>query len=124
MASSVIIDDLHFMRFAVTPDKADAPTVVDPDAVLPHPIALESLKMVAGRAAKFLQPTGRMQVQQLAASYPFDGAETRYMLIGKQPSRVRASERADQSPVYDTCGIPSRVMEALNLATGGQGDAD
>jgi hypothetical protein len=46
------------------------------------------------------------------------------MLIGKQPSRVRASERADQSPVYDTCGIPSRVMETLNLVTGGQGDAD
>lgn len=112
------------MRFAFTPDKADAPAVVDPDAVLACPVALESLKVVAGWAAKILQPPGGMQVQQLTAGHTFDGAETRYKLIGKEPSSVRASERADQAPVYDTRGIPSRVMDANEMTTKGQGDAD
>jgi hypothetical protein len=62
-----------------------------------------------------------MQVQQLTAGHPFDGAETRYKLIGKQPGSL---ERADQAPVYDTQGIPSRVMDANEMTTKGQGDAD
>jgi hypothetical protein len=121
MVSSVIIDDLHFMRFAFTPDKANAPTVVDPDAVLACPVALEGFQVVAGWAAKIFQPPGGMQVQQLTAGHPFDGAETRYKLIGKQPGSL---ERADQAPVYDTQGIPSRVMDANEMTTKGQGDAD
>lgn len=119
----MIIDDLYFMRFAFMPDKADAPAVVDPDAVPACTAAFESLKVVAGRAAKVLQPPGGMQVQQLAAGQ-FDGAETRYKLIGKQPSSVWASERADQTPAYDTYGIPSRVMADRKDGTIRQGDAD
>ncbi len=92
--------------------------------MLACPVAFESLKVVAGRAAKVLQPPGGMQIQQLAAGHPFDGAETRYKLIGKQPSSVWASERADQTPAYDTYGIPSRVMADRKMATIRQGDAD
>jgi hypothetical protein len=124
MVSSVIIDDLHIMHFAFTPDKANAPAVVYSDAVLACPVALESLKVVAGRATKVLQPPGGMQVQQLTAGHTFDGAETRHKLIGKEPSSVWAAERADQAPVYDTLSIPSRVMDANEMTTTGQGDVD
>lgn len=78
------------MRFALAPDEADAPTVVDPDAVLAYPVALESFEMVAGGTAKILQPPGRVQVQQLAAGHPFDRTEARHELIGEQSGRVRA----------------------------------
>jgi len=32
--SSMIVDDLDFVRIALGPNKADAPLLVDPDAVL------------------------------------------------------------------------------------------
>jgi hypothetical protein len=45
----MVIDDLDHLGAAFPPDKADAPLIVDPDAVLPSAIAFERLKPVAGR---------------------------------------------------------------------------
>jgi hypothetical protein len=65
-----------------------------------------------------------MQVEQFSARYPFDGAEARCELIGEQRGGVRASERADHPPVYDTRRIPSTVTEALEPASREDRDAD
>jgi len=39
----VVIDDFHVMSVTGLPRKADAPLVIDPDAVLAFAVALESL---------------------------------------------------------------------------------
>ena len=35
----MIVDDLHVIGIAVTSDEAEAPLIVDPDAVLPSPVS-------------------------------------------------------------------------------------
>jgi len=49
--SSVIIDDfdVHRARRSIRPLKTDAPLIIDADAVLPLPIALEGFEPVAGK---------------------------------------------------------------------------
>ena len=40
---SVIVDDLDLLRIAVAPDEANAVLVIDPNAVLASPFALQRL---------------------------------------------------------------------------------
>lgn len=44
----MVVDDLYPVRIAVLPDEADAPLVVDTNAVLPCPVALQRFKPVSG----------------------------------------------------------------------------
>jgi len=43
---SIIVDDLDVVGVAATPTEADAPLVIDSDAVLPFPILGQSLQPV------------------------------------------------------------------------------
>src|SRR4051812_39241212 len=45
----VIVDDLYVLRVAVLPDEADSVLIVDPDTVLPAPIARQRFQPVAGK---------------------------------------------------------------------------
>jgi hypothetical protein len=48
----VVVHHLDLLRVAVLPDEADPILVVDPDAVLPLPIAGKSLKVIARKRAE------------------------------------------------------------------------
>ncbi len=111
MVPSVIVDDFHFMRFAVTPDEADPPPAVNPDAVLARPIPFERLQVVAGRAAQIIQPPGRMQVKKLPARDSFDRAEARNRFVCEQSRRIRTSEGSDHRSGYDMKGIMSSITK-------------
>src|ERR1039458_7854213 len=52
----VVIHYLNVMRIAVTPGEADAPLVIDSNAIRPSAIALQQLELVSRRHAKILQP--------------------------------------------------------------------
>jgi hypothetical protein len=39
----MIIDDFHIVAMALTPDKTDSPLIIDPNRVLPFPIASQVL---------------------------------------------------------------------------------
>jgi hypothetical protein len=43
----VVIHDFNLMCAILSPNKADAPLVIDADAVLPFAVALQRLKLVA-----------------------------------------------------------------------------
>jgi len=45
----VIIHNLYFMRVAFSPSKANAPLVIDPDAVLSRPVARKGFQPVPRR---------------------------------------------------------------------------
>jgi hypothetical protein len=45
----VVVDDLDLHMAAIVPDKADAPLIVDPDAVLASSITARRLKSIPGR---------------------------------------------------------------------------
>ena len=57
----MVIDDLDQLSAAVSPDKAEAPLIVDADAVLPSAIALEGLQPVAWRRAQIEEGVGLLQ---------------------------------------------------------------
>jgi hypothetical protein len=45
----MVIHNLHLVRMATFPPEADAPLVVDSNAVLTSPLSLEGLQPVPGR---------------------------------------------------------------------------
>jgi len=56
----MVINDLDIPGVLVAPDKADAPLVVDADAVLPFPVAFQRFKAVAGRGTKIVENCRRI----------------------------------------------------------------
>lgn len=57
----VVVDDLDVEGIGGAPDEADAPLIVDPDAVLASTIALERLEAIAGRNARVSEGVGRIE---------------------------------------------------------------
>ena len=106
----MIIHYLNVMRLAVTPDEANSPPIVYPNAMLTSSVALERLKAVARRNAKLLQLPDGVKVQQLTPARALDGPKRRHGLVLEQRLRVAASKRSNQDPFYDGPGIPSNVM--------------
>jgi hypothetical protein len=106
----MLIYDLNVMRIALTPGKADAPSVVDSNAVRPRMIAFQQLQLVPGRHAKILQPQCPMQVQKLPPRRPFDGLESPNPTVLKKRRRVWALERTDQVSVYYVASVMSNVI--------------
>ena len=62
----MVIHDLDIVRIAVRPTKADAPLIVDPDAVLSRPIALEPLEPIPGWHPKVIERFSGIDNHQLA----------------------------------------------------------
>jgi hypothetical protein len=81
----VVIHDLNVMRIAVAPGEADAPLVIDPNAVGPRAVAFQQFKLVSGRHAKIPKPQCSIQIQKLPPRRPFDGL--------KSPNHVVLKER-------------------------------
>jgi hypothetical protein len=57
----VVVDDLDLMRVAVPPLETDPPLVVDPNAVLAHPLPRELLEPIPGWYSKVLQGVGGIE---------------------------------------------------------------
>jgi hypothetical protein len=108
----VVIHNLNVMRIAVTPREADAPLVIDSNAIRPRAVSLQQFKLIPGRHAKILQPPCLMQVQKLPPRRPLDGLKSPDHAVLKERSGVRAPERSDQVPVYDVSGIMSNVIDS------------
>lgn len=61
----MIVDDLDVVGVAVDPAEADAPLVVDADAVLAGPVAAELLEAIARRDAQVLEVHGTVDQAEL-----------------------------------------------------------
>jgi hypothetical protein len=63
--SSVVIDNFNVCWPCLCPYETDTPLIVDSDAALPCPVALQLLQSVARRRAKVSQLNSRMEHEQL-----------------------------------------------------------
>jgi hypothetical protein len=82
----VIVDDLYVVRIAGTPPKTNAPLIVDPDAVLAGPIALQRLQPVARRNTQKVESRSGIDLQQLAMRYSlYVGRKASTMPALKEP---------------------------------------
>ena len=78
----MVIDDLHTVGVTSHPAKADAPLVIDPDAVLALAITLERLKPIGWRNPQIVQGGGVVEHAQFATRHGLD--------IGRQPPGWRS----------------------------------
>jgi hypothetical protein len=91
----VVVHHFDLLRFAVLPDEADPILVVDPNAVLPLPIAGKSLKAIARERAEVVEALGGVQLRQLPLRDPGNGSEPPRRVPLKQGLGVSAPERPD-----------------------------
>ncbi len=68
----MVIHYLHIVGIPVAPDKADAPLLVDANAMLPFSLAVERLQAVAWRRCQVAQLCGNVQLSQLALRHPLE----------------------------------------------------
>ena len=96
----VVVDDLDVEGIGGAPDEADAPLVVDADAVLACTIALERLETIAGRNAKVCEGVGRIEDDELPKRDALKacGQTTRAATV-KERFRVWVAEGADHAPI-------------------------
>lgn len=63
---SMVVDDLDIVRVSVDPSKADAPLVVDANAVLPCSAAFQRFQSIARRNREIAQPCDGRQLRELS----------------------------------------------------------
>src|SRR5260370_33718444 len=71
----VVIDDLDLVSVPIAPGKANAPLVVDADAVLALAVALQALQSVSGQRRKRSQVRRRVEHIQLSKRLTCHGPE-------------------------------------------------
>ena len=92
----MVVDDLDIDRTRGSPDEANAPSVVDSDAVLTFAIALQLFETVAGRNAKLIEFLSRVQDEELAVRHALQiTAEPANVLPIPDPLRIEVGERVD-----------------------------
>src|SRR5699024_4646695 len=92
---SVVVNDLHLLWSGVGPHEADPPLVVDSDAVLTGPIALERFESVTGWDTQVIKKFGRSHLAKLAQRDPMDPRIDRpHALTTPQPFGLLAPERS------------------------------
>ena len=69
---SVVIDDFNFVRAVGFPAETDAPLVIDANGVLPHPVALEGFRAVAGWDGKMVEFGDGMKLGEFAQGDTLD----------------------------------------------------
>ncbi len=69
----MVINDFNFVSMTVTPSEADAPAIVDSDAVLPGPISPQGLQPIARDSRQVFQAGGCVEPSEPGASCCFDG---------------------------------------------------
>src|ERR1035437_5108537 len=80
----MIIDDLDVLRRALPPEKADSPSIVNPNTILPLPVANERLKPVSRNHRHVLQLPGVVQHPKLPPCHRSNVGESAAVLALKK----------------------------------------
>jgi hypothetical protein len=64
------------MRISIKPDKADAPLVIDANAVGPRAVTFQKFQLVSGGHTKIPKPDCPIQVEELPPRCPLDGLKS------------------------------------------------
>ena len=91
----MVIHNFHFQRIFTAPAEADAPLVIDADAVLAYPVALQGFQPIPRRREQIVQAPRLVQQQQFSPCYTLNlrRQPPRYFVV-KKPLGFRADETA------------------------------
>jgi hypothetical protein len=88
----MVIDDFDVLGAAVRPSEADAPLVVDANAVLALPVSPQGLQPVPRRNPQIAEATRDLELAKLATRHVGTGFEAPDPVTARQGSGIRASE--------------------------------
>ena len=89
----MVVHDLDVVCISVTPDKTKTPLVVDPDTVLPLPLAPQGFETVPRQCRQIAQLRGAVELAKLSAGDPFHGSKAATRLPVVKSPGFRATER-------------------------------
>jgi hypothetical protein len=93
----VIIDDLNIKCVSSFKPEADAPLIIDANAVLSQPVAVQGFQPVAWRHSQVIHTTGNLQLSELSPGYGSDVNESPDTLAPGQGLGLGAPERPDHA---------------------------
>lgn len=93
----MIIDYLDIQCIATDPTEANPPLVVDPNAVLLHPVAGKNLQPVPSNSAQIGNGRGRMHLVELAFCHRGDTLKPPAKLTPEDLLGLPVPERPDHS---------------------------
>jgi len=88
----MVIHNFNIMPISIMPGEADAPLVIDSNAVGPPAIAFQPFQLISRGHAKILQPQRPMQVQKFPPRSPFDRLESPDHAVLKERLSIGALE--------------------------------
>jgi hypothetical protein len=91
-----MVDDLYVSGPLWGPDEADAPLLIDADAVLSLPIIFQRFKSIAGRYLQIIKNCRPIQLHELAKVRSFDVHPAFHALTLEQGLCVFALEVSDR----------------------------
>jgi len=94
----MVVNNLYFVRVSASPDEANAPLVVDADAVLSLAVAVERLKAIARWGSQVTQRNSGIQLAELPERHRLDGAKARDPFSLVEALRVLRPEALDHLP--------------------------
>src|SRR2546425_12330605 len=83
-ALSVIIHDFYLVAMPIAPNETNPPLIVNPDRVLPFPVAAQCLQLVSWRRCQHAQFRRGVQLQEFSQRDALEGPKTPRMLVMKQ----------------------------------------
>ena len=89
----MVIHDLYVFRTRIAPHEADTVLVVYPDAVLPFPVASQSLESVPRRNSQIVDSSGGLKLAEPPQGDTLERLEALYARVGGEPLRIRIFER-------------------------------
>jgi hypothetical protein len=99
LPTSGVVHDLDVVGISITPHKTKTPLAVDPDTVLPLPLAAQGFPTVPRRCCQIAQLHGAVQLAKFSTGDPFDGSKaTSRLPVVKSPG-FRATERPDHPSI-------------------------
>ena len=93
----VVVDDFDIVCSLLFPLETNSELVVDPDTMLPGPIARKSLQTITPKRRQIRQRLRRIQANESRACLIFDVNEFNNALIIRESFRPSVLERADHT---------------------------
>jgi hypothetical protein len=97
----VVVHDFHFVSITGAPRKAEAPLIVDANAVLALAIAAQFLQPIAWNGGELIKSRRCVQGLQLAEGRTLDRPEPPYGLAIEKALRIGAPEGPNHTLLYN-----------------------
>ena len=68
----MVIDNLHIVGIPVSPDKTDAPLIVDANTVLPFSVAFKRFQVISRGRGKVTKLRGHIQLPDFPLCHPLE----------------------------------------------------